>query len=433
MSSPEGPTPENDSLRLKNAMEELEFLNDVALRVGRAESAEDAEKAIISTCVERTKAEQGAIWRMSTAEVSPLHTVARVFEGGIPGLPVRLNLQILDWIQRQQSPLLSNDVVIDTRFKHGPKGPPEGLRSILAVPLFHHNKNIIGLLAVLNSKQPGGFTESDQRLLRIIGIQCAQLQENARLAAEERKLQELEKELEAARQIQTSLLPSSMPVVDGYEFAGWYEPARQVGGDLYHADRSGSDVHLAVADVSGKGLPACLYMVNVVSNMRALAATIPDPAQLLTRLNATLVTTMTFGRFVTLFWVTLRPGDGSLIYCNGGHNPAVLVRASGETEWMMSGGTLLGLIPGLEFEAGEARLEPGDRLVLYSDGVTEAMAPNNEMFGDDRLLETLREAQTGGAREPEKMVAAVLEAVRKHEAGGPAMDDKTVLVVGRAG
>jgi serine phosphatase RsbU (regulator of sigma subunit) len=427
---PEMQNPSDTGVRLKQAVEELNFLNEVALKVGRAGSAEEAEKAIITTCVERLKAEQGALWKMNTEEVSPLATVARVFEGGIPGLPVRLNLQILDWIQRQQAPLLSNDLASDTRFKHGPQGPPSGLRSILAVPLFHHNV-IMGLLAVVNSRSPGGFTEDDQRLLGIIGIQCAQLLENARLATEERHLHELQKELDAARQIQRSLLPAVMPVVAGYDFAGWYEPARQVGGDLYHAERTDDEVHLAVADVSGKGLPACLYMVNVVSNMRALAAQAPAPSALLAQLNKTLITTMTFGRFVTLFFASLNVKNDRITYSNGGHNPALLVRRSLEVEWLNEGGTLLGLLPDVPFESGEATLNPGDRLILYSDGVTEAMGPDSEMFGEDRLMDAVREVLSSGRSDPTSIVQSVLDAVRRHEAGGPAMDDKTVLVVGR--
>lgn len=429
MPTPDIPPPPGGP-RLDQAIEDLEFLNQVATVVARAETPAAAEQAIITTCVERLKAEQGAIWRMSTAELSPLATVARVFEGGIPGLPLRLNLQILDWIQRNQAPLLSNDIVNDPRLKHGPQGAPQGLKSLLAVPLFH-KKMIIGLLAVLNAREAQGFTEADQRALAIIGMQCAQLQENARLQAEEVRLRELEKELAAARQIQQSLLPAIMPVVAGWEFAGHYEPARQVGGDLYHVDRVGERVHLAVADVAGKGLPASLYMVNVCSNMRALAASGLAPAELMLRLNEVLLATLTEGRFVTLFWGTLDVSSGLYRYCNGGHNAALLVHADGAHEWLDAGGTLIGLIPGLAFDDGEKILNPGDRLVLYSDGITEAMAPDGDFFGDDRLVEAVRGAMTGDQKNAGQIVKAVLDAVLHHESGGPAMDDKTILVVAR--
>lgn len=428
-------TPDNSSAapggaRLDQAIEDLEFLNQVATVVARAETPAAAEQAIITTCVERLKAEQGAIWRMSTAEMSPLATVARVFEGGIPGLPLRLNLQILDWIQRNQAPLLSNDIVGDARLKHGPQGPPPGLRSLLAVPLFH-KKTIIGLLAVLNAKSPAGFTEADQRALAIIGMQCAQLQENARLQAEELRLRELEKELTAARQIQQSLLPAVMPVIEGWEFAGSYEPARQVGGDLYHIDRVGDRVHLAVADVAGKGLAASLYMVNVCSNMRALAAAGLGPAELVSRLNDVLLATVTEGRFVTLFWGTIDLGNSLYRYCNGGHNAALLVHADGSHEWLDAGGTLVGLIPGLTFDSGEKSLAAGDRLILYSDGITEAVAPDGDFFGDERLVECVQAAVARRETAAGQLVKTVLDAVLQHEAGGPAMDDKTILVVAK--
>ena len=124
-------------------------------------------------------AEQGAMWRMAGAAGDPLKTVHRVFEGGIPGLPIRLNLKILSWISAKSASLLSNDVAADPRFDHGKDGPPKGLTSILAVPLFQARADH-RVLAVVNSRRPGGFTESDRRLLGIIGIQCAQLLEKAR-------------------------------------------------------------------------------------------------------------------------------------------------------------------------------------------------------------------------------------------------------------
>jgi sigma-B regulation protein RsbU (phosphoserine phosphatase) len=418
-----------DSARLDAAIEELEFLNDVATQVARAESPEAAEQAIITTCVERVGAEQGAIWKMSMAETSPLATVARVFEGGIPGLPLRLNLQILDWIQRQQAPLLTNDVAGDPRLKMGPAGGPAGLRSLLAVPLFY-KKQIIGLLAVLNAKSPQGFDEADQRLLSIVGMQCAQIQENARLAKEESRLKELERELDAARAIQHSLLPAVMPQVPGWELAAAYEPARQVGGDLYHVDRTPDALHLAVADVSGKGMPACLYMVNVVTNMRALAAQKLPPAELMARLNALLLTTMSDGKFVTLFWASIDPATGAVSYCNGGHNPALVLRANGEVEWHNDGGTLVGLLPDIPFEGGSLTLGPGDTFVLYSDGVTEAVSPTADFFGDDRLVDSVRGAGAG-VPPPTAVVQSILAAVKAHEQGAPAADDKTLVVVSR--
>lgn len=424
------PSPDSDSTRLKEAVEELEFLNEVAARIGRATSTQEEENAIISSCVEKLAAEQGAMWRMAGAAGDPLKTVHRVFEGGIPGLPIRLNLKILSWISTNSASLLSNDVASDPRFDHGTAGPPQGLRSILAVPLFQHGQ-ITGLLALVNSRRPGGFTESDRRLLGIIGIQCAQLLEKARQEKEEERLRALEKDLEMARMIQRSLLPATLPVAAGWSFAGWYEPAQQVGGDLYYAAQQGDEIHLAVADVTGKGMPACLFMVNLLANMRAQAQAGIDPAALLVGLNRTLILTMTPGMFVTLFWVSLDVSTGRLRYCNGGHNPALVLRAGGEVEWLAEGGTILGMIPDLPYGCGEAVLNPGDRLVLYSDGVTEAMNGGGDQFDEAGLAELVRARCRSGNLDPAELIQEILVGVRTHEGGLPAGDDKTLLVTAR--
>lgn len=417
-----------DSTRLKEAVEELDFLNEVARRVGQAGSIQAEEAAIISACVERLTAEQGAMWRMAGAAGDPLKTVHRVFEGGIPGLPIRLNLKILSWISANSASLLSNDVAADPRFDHGKDGPPKGLTSILAVPLFQHGQ-ITGLLALVNSRRPGGFTESDRRLLGIIGIQCAQLLEKARQEKEEERLRALEKDLEMARMIQRSLLPAALPVAPGYAFGGWYEPAQQVGGDLYYAAQQGHEVHLAVADVTGKGMPACLFMVSLLANIRAQAGAGVDPAVLMAGLNRTLLLTMTPGMFITMFWASLDVTTGVLRYSNGGHNPGLLLRAGGEAEWLTEGGTILGMLQGLPYACGETVMHPGDRLVLYSDGVTEAMNGGGELFDEEGLL---RVALTAGGQPPAELIQTVLAAVKAHEGGLPPGDDKTLLVTARA-
>jgi hypothetical protein len=410
-----------DSTRLKEAVEELDFLNEVARRVGQAGSIQAEEAAIISACVERLTAEQGAMWRMAGAAGDPLKTVHRVFEGGIPGLPIRLNLKILSWISANSASLLSNDVAADPRFDHGKDGPPKGLTSILAVPLFQHGQ-ITGLLALVNSRRPGGFTESDRRLLGIIGIQCAQLLEKARQEKEEERLRALEKDLEMARMISVA-------------------PARRVAGGaglcwrLYDRRRSAATSTTprqatvrAVADVTGKGMPACLFMVSLLANIRAQAGAGVDPAVLMAGLNLTLLLTMTPGMFITMFWASLDVTTGVLRYSNGGHNPGLLLRAGGEAEWLTEGGTILGMLQGLPYACGETVMHPGDRLVLYSDGVTEAMNGGGELFDEEGLL---RVALTAGGQPPAELIQTVLAAVKAHEGGLPPGDDKTLLITAR--
>jgi HAMP domain-containing protein len=253
----------------------------------------------------------------------------------------------------------------------------------------------------------------------------------ARVREMEKEQDRIENELQVARRIQERLLPSAPPRVPGLEIAGHYDPAREVGGDFFdHVPVDERRVLLAIADVSGKSVPAALIMSGFRAALLSQDLARIEPAPLAARLNELLHASLDPGKFVTAFLGFLDGPTGRLVYVNAGHNPPALLRLDGSDEWLERGGTILGILPGTTYEQGEANLEPGDLLALYTDGVTEGAAPGGEQWGDSRLVTALR----GAAGRPVAEVAAgIADEVRAFEGERGATDDITLVIARRLG
>lgn len=252
------------------------------------------------------------------------------------------------------------------------------------------------------------------------------LERGRRIEAERRRLED---EMDLARRIQERLLPQEPPRLAGYDLAGTTVPARHVGGDYYDFVPLGEQrVALVIADVSGKGVAAGLLM----SAFRAALQTQPlDGAPLrdvVARINAFLHRSVEPGRFVTAFLAVLDARDGALAYINAGHNAPMLQHAGGAIERLEAGGPVLGILPEWPWVEGAARLERGDRLVLFTDGVTEAQDPSGALWEDDGLLGSLARHRAASAR---TTLEGVIADVRAFEAGAPPTDDVTLLIARR--
>ena len=200
----------------------------------------------------------------------------------------------------------------------------------------------------------------------------------------------LEREMKVAREVQRELLPRAVPRFEGLELAGVCRPAVAVGGDYYdyvqHADgRPG----LVIADVSGKGVPAALLMASLQASVRSLFHTAADPGQLHARLNDALCRSSSLSRYATAFVADYDPDTRRLTYSNAGHLPAVIIRGE-QTLRCEEGGMPIGLFEGVTYDTGALTLAPGDLLALFTDGVTEAPAPDGDEFGAERLADLLR-------------------------------------------
>ena len=235
----------------------------------------------------------------------------------------------------------------------------------------------------------------------------------------------LERELRVAREVQHELLPRETPDVAGLELAGVCRPAIAVGGDLYDYLQDGDGrLGLAIVDVSGKGVPAALLMANLQASMRSRFPTAEDPGSLAAGLNEALCGSSSAARYATAFVATFDPETRRLSYTNAGHLPAIIVREGG-TEHCDEGGMPIGLFEGATYESGGRTLAPGDLLALFTDGVTEAPAPDGEEFGAARLAELLRAHRT---RPLGAVIDAVLDALLRWSGPVDAHDDVTLVL-----
>ena len=244
------------------------------------------------------------------------------------------------------------------------------------------------------------------------------------------RLVALQNELDVASRMQQSILPTVFPKTPGYQVFGNMEPAREVGGDFFDViNLEGGRIGLTIADVSGKGVPAALFMMSSRTLMKGSTIGVSEPGNVLEEVNNLLEADNEAAMFVTLFYAVLDPETGTLLYANGGHNPPLVVHPGGaSTVLPMTGGMALGVMSGLSYRQDAATLQPGDIAILYTDGVTEAMNARDEEFGLDRLQAVFAERQPDNAQE---VSLAVFEAVHEFAGATPQSDDITCLIVVR--
>ena len=259
----------------------------------------------------------------------------------------------------------------------------------------------------------------DIALLEILQREIEESQATKRRDAKQQR------EFEDARLIQRGLLPAAMPRTSGLQLASSWQPANGVGGDCFDVlTFPGGGVGLSIADVAGKGVPAALLMSNLQAAVRAFAQEGAAPGAVCTAVNRLLCRNMASGRFVTFCYVSVDAAARKLTYANAGHNPPILLRASGRADLLAPTGTVLGVFPDGNYEQGSFAIAEGDRLVLYTDGITEGRNPAGDEFAEERLLES---AARHRALSADDMLAAMLREVEAFNAG-IYEDDATLIV-----
>jgi serine phosphatase RsbU (regulator of sigma subunit)/pSer/pThr/pTyr-binding forkhead associated (FHA) protein len=326
---------------------------------------------------------------------------------------------------------LSDDASTDSRFGLSQSVADFRIRSVMCAPLVTLDGKSFGVIQVDTQDRAKKFTQDDLKLLVGVANQAAVALENARMHQDLLARERLKRDVEVARQVQRSFLPQRLPQLPGYDFFAHYEAAQEVGGDYYDFIPLGGRLAAAVADVAGKGVAAALLMAKVSADARFCLLTEPDPAQAVSKLNDLLQQAGLLDRFVTFAAAVLDPATHTVTLVNAGHlAPLIYRRATARLEEAMSpeaSGLPLGVVDRGEYTCCQAQLQPGDSVLIFTDGITDAMDVRNVQF-QQRGIETAIE---GGPYSAPVLGDRIIKAVKQHAAGVSQYDDTTLVAFSR--
>lgn len=343
---------------------------------------------------------------------------------------VKISRTILQQVLENKQAILSADAASDSRFKASESISSLTIRSMMCVPLLGLSGDPLGVINIDTQNPLAQFKKDDLDLMVTVAGQAALSYESARLLASFVEKQKQDAEMDIAARVQQALLPEHMPVIDGYEFFAAYEAANAVGGDYYDiVELRDGRIGLAFGDVAGKGVPASLVMSRLSSAVRNIIEYVSDAAEAVTRLNNHMCAKAVEGRFVTFVLVLLDPKKHKLQVVNAGHMSPLIRRATGEVVEFDDStvGVPLGVIEDFTYQSIERKMEPQDTIVIYTDGVSEAMDPDSKLYTIERLHTFVHKSTLP----PSELGPAIREDVKQHAAGRPQNDDITLMVFGR--
>jgi sigma-B regulation protein RsbU (phosphoserine phosphatase) len=430
----------------------LENFVSLARSTGKEEKLISILQQTLEVFVGLTGAEKGSLFLLdrdgvviesilTRADATPeqrSQLIGRVLDKGLAG-----------WVRRHRQVGLIEDTQTDDRWLDLPD-QPYSVRSALAVPILRDEK-LLGLLTLLHAST-GHFSQEIADLMEMTAVQIAIALENARLYAKlENYSQALNAELEKGKKIQRDFLPNKIPQLPGWEIETSFYPARQVSGDFYDAFMlPGNYIGLVIADVCDKGVGSALYMALFRSLMRVFSgqislegwsASLAAPKEkgsveidLFRMLQAVPLTndyiSLEHGHetmFATLFFGILNPVTGDIAYINGGHEPLFVIGQAGIKETLKAAGPVVGIITGAEFKIQRTQLEPGDILIGYTDGVTEALSPSQTLYSKEKFR-ALLEIRASSATE---LIERIQTDLFQHIDNAPQFDDITMIAVHR--
>ena len=348
--------------------------------------------------------------------------------GSDPDAPIKMSRKMLSEVLESRRSFLTKDASADERFNMQQSIISAGIHSALAAPLFD-NDNILGVV-YMDSRNPlVTYASDDLQLVTLLANMMAVKITNSRLEQAEEERARIVHELELATKIQKNLLPSSLPAVPGYEIFGFQAPCHEVGGDLYDMRLGqGSLVWLALGDVTGKGIGAAMLMASAMAGLQILEEDIVEPLLLVNRLHGHVRRHVEVGQFITLFTGTLEPSTGEIHYVNAGQNPPMVLRPDGTYRELDSTGVPVALLDEWEWDDRKTRLEPGETLLIFSDGVTETIDTTGTQYDEGRFDEFLKDK---GTLSPEDLGHQLLEDIRTFRGAAPIADDLTLLIIRR--
>jgi len=418
--------------RPPSPVQELNAMRTVSEVMTSNINLDDLLSLIISKLVSTIGAERGTLFLLDETgeelwskvlleDVGPLSEIRVKVGDGLAG-HVAATGEVLNIPDAYADPRFNPDFDRVTGFR---------TRSILAAPMFNPQQKIIGVVQLLN-KQDGSFSFRDERLLAAMTSQAAISIENARLYQQEIQQKLITQELETAHAIQASFLPDRIPSYEGWDIGAFWCPIRNVAGDFYDFyPLENGRLAAVIADVSGKGIPAALFMALSVTVLRFGMSMDLPPDEVTRRANELILEEQRSRMFATTFVGYISLESGEMEFSSGGHNPALVYRAASQTcDYINASGVAIGIFKAAEFSSETARLDVGDILVLYTDGITEVINTDEEEFGEDRLDALVMH----NAKRPAQHIAdLVLEAITEFAGEQDLFDDATLVVIKRTG
>ncbi|MBV9242674.1 MAG: SpoIIE family protein phosphatase [Acidobacteria bacterium] len=430
LSARRNPTTEILDSQLQSRTDLLGLISKVGVALLASSTLDETLNQVASLVFEAVPAERVIIMLRDEKNPDDMQVkVARMRGREAPLDEVRLSSAIMREVIENGKSVLTSDAQQDPRFA-SQTVVLQGIRSVLAVPLAVDERHVFGLVYADSPTHEVTFSTEHLDILTTLASVASIRVENASLLDARIERERMERELELATEIQQRFQPSAPPTVPGYEFQGISFSCYEIGGDYYDfIERETGKMVVALGDVSGKGTAAALLMSSVHASIHAQVAADRSLEETVKSTNEYLVDNTPANRFVTMFIAELDPSTGELKYINAGHNPPVVARANGAIEQLDSGGLPLGLMGFAEYEAATITLAPGDTIVVYSDGVSEANNLDADEFGMDRLKEVIR----ANISRPASGIRDKIESALSDFTGtAPTNDDITLVIVKRA-
>jgi len=413
----------------------LAIISKVGVTLLSDTSLDEIFKQIMDLVFDTIPADRGYLLLAQGPDREMICKVARTRTGPIDPTDQRVQISrsITEKVLSEGASVLTSDAIHDPRFQNSKSIVLRQIRSVMAVPLAL-GEEIYGMIYLDNPYDTRRFTENDLHVLTIMASVATIKIANARLMEERLKRKRIEEEMAVASEIQLRLQPVAPPSIDGWEITGISFPSREVGGDYYdYIERHNGRIVLTLGDVSGKGVGAALLMASVHAAVRAQSQTRLSVGEIVSEVNKYLYKNSPDNKYVTLFYGELDPASGVITYSNAGHNPPLLVRAgaTGPTDItrLDVGGLPVGILPDTVYHEGTEKFEPGDILLIYSDGITESINDREEEFGEHRLIEIIKRYKTTSVIELRDRIE---EAISRFAGKAAPVDDMTLVAVKRS-
>lgn len=425
--SPAAADTDNQQAQLQQSFNELSMLYELSMLLSSHRDLQQVLDTAAKSAAQVLKVKAASI-RLLSDDGKQLHikAVHNLSDEHLTKGPVELDQAPLHMQALRGEMVYIEDMATDPRVLFPEDGQREGIVSILSTGMVYQGRPV-GVIRLYTAHRRH-FTDNEVNLLQAVAQLVAAAIHSAKLDEQTRQARLVKQQLKLAADVQRRMLPAAMPDLTGFDIAADYVPTLELGGDFYDFISLDGHVGIVIGDVVGKGVAASLLMASVRASLRAYAQDLYDISQIIQRVNIALTRDTLDNEFATLFYGVIDPAKKRLTYCNAGHNPPLLLR-NGEITELDVGGLIVGIDAKAKYDMAIVHLEPGDILLLYSDGMSEAKNFDNVQFGKQRIIDAMRSAQD--LPSAEAMLMHILWQMRCFT-GLASNDDDTTTVLVRA-